>query len=131
MMGEPDAKFGRCKYYIKSDDTPLLMYECIQLLETLIKNGMLQQDLGNRNSILVYCAGNQYNKEGWYSRNLMTVAEELLYDTDAQKYLREVLASKGIDLVFTNIMGKNLDEMEGIISAHNDADMVKESRYGE
>lgn len=92
--------------YTKSMDEPLIMYECMQLLDTLVKNGIIHRDPDNANNILVYMKADELNPEGWYSQNLMSAAQDLLDDIDGQQFLRRELENRNIDMVFENILLK-------------------------
>lgn len=89
--------------YTKSIDEPLIFIECVQLLETLIENGIIQKDLNNKDNILVYHLAGTENPEGWYSENILTSASELLHDEESQQFLRDVLEEKGISLKFKKV----------------------------
>lgn len=117
--------------YTKPLDEPLVMYECIQLLDTLAENGIIHRDPQNRNNILVYIVTprrgitsntsegsvarekDSINPEGWFSQNLISAAEELLGDIDGQQFLRRELESRNIDMVFDNIL-KGEDHLKNV-----------------
>lgn len=89
--------------YTKSIDEPLIFIECIQLLETLIENGIIQKDPNNKDNILVYRLAGTENPEGWYSENILTSASEICHDEESQQFLRKVLEEKEISLKFKKV----------------------------
>lgn len=93
--------------YTKPKDEPLLMYECIQLLTTLVDNGIVQKDPNEPNNIAVYREADGVNPEGWYSQNLHEAANELLYDKEGQRFLLDELANRNIPMVFENWLNTN------------------------
>lgn len=94
----------RDRTYIKTPEEPLTkLYECLQLLDVLADNDIVQRDPNNRNNIITYRTADELNPEGWYSQNIFTVAEELLYDIEGQQFLRNELESRGIEMQFKNI----------------------------
>lgn len=95
-----------CEHYTKPMDEPLIMYECMQLLDTLAENNIIHRDPDNPNNILVYMEADDLNPEGWYSQNLMSAAQDLLDDIEGQQLLRRELESRNIDMVFENILMK-------------------------
>lgn len=86
--------------YTKSLKEPLIFYECLQLLDVLIKHNIVLRDPNNKNNVIIYRKAQGTNPEGWYSDNIHSVARELTHDIKGQKYLRKVLKTKGILLEF-------------------------------
>lgn len=97
-----------CEHYTRPMDKPLVcMYECMQLLDTLIENDIIPRDPDNEDNLLRYVEDLETENglySGWVSQNIMSVATELLYDIESQNYLRGVLAERNIDMVFENIL---------------------------
>lgn len=89
--------------YTKSIEEPLIFIECVQLLETLIENKIIQKDPNNKDNILVYRLAGTENPEGWYSENILTSASEIFHDEESQQFLRKLLEEKGIVLKFRKV----------------------------
>jgi len=90
---------------------PLTYYECVQLLQLCVENGLIERDREHDSNILVYRERGTESPEGWYSENLMSIAKELSNDFDGQKTLMEELKSQGINIefhepVFETLSGK-------------------------
>mgnify|MGYP004433583027 FL=1 len=60
---------------------------CLSLLRELSKKEIIKKDKDVRNNILVYRSGNENFPEGWYSENIVTVASELVNDSEGVNYL--------------------------------------------
>lgn len=115
--------------YRKPIDEPLLMYECIQLLDALAEKGIILRAPDNFNNIIVYRSADELNPEGWYSQNLMQAAEELTGDVESQRLLRETLEERGGDMVFENLLSGN-DHLKNaaMVTAPPEYDLLKEAR---
>lgn len=67
---------------------PNLNYiNCVYLLQDSITHGIIQRDPDVKDNILLYRYAGPTEPEGWYSENLMSVAQELLHDPKGQKEL--------------------------------------------
>lgn len=91
--------------YRKEMNQPLNFSECVKLLRTCMDCGMIVRDPKTDESkgcnIMVYMSSkNEDFPEGWYSRPLSDVAQELLPDIEGQRTLRKALEEKGVDLIF-------------------------------
>lgn len=92
--------------YRKEMNQPLNFSECVKLLRTCVEHGVITRDPKDTDdsqgcNIMVYISSKSENfPEGWYSRPLSEVAQELLPDIEGQRTLRKVLEEKGVDLVF-------------------------------
>ena len=95
----PFARVVYCNDIICERKPPVLNnFNCIKLLESCVKNGLIQQDPNNKNNILVYCGASEDGtfKEGWYSCNLLSQAVELCNDGEGQRFLMTELAKKAL-----------------------------------
>lgn len=95
--------------YTKPIGVPLKMYECIQLLEKLVENDMIQQDPQRTDNLIIYFSESDTQPEGWYSQNIYEVAEDLMRDFEGQKFLMKELAEKNIKMEFTNILSSPIE----------------------
>ena len=86
--------------YTKSPKETLKFEECVQLLETMIGNGLLDTDPENSENVLIYYSGDVNYPEGWYSRNLFSVASDLVTDIKGQELFRTSLEQLNIPLEF-------------------------------
>lgn len=92
--------------YRKNINQTLNLEECLQVLEACVRNNIIAKDPNpnneekRKNNIVVYCAKNGEKPEGWYSRNICSVAKELNLDIEGQRVLREALLNKGVEVVF-------------------------------
>lgn len=60
---------------------------CLSLLRELTRKEIIKKDENVRNNIFVYRSGNKNFPEGWYSENILTVASELVNDSEGVNYL--------------------------------------------
>lgn len=91
------------KLYVKPMNQPLNLYECVQLLEALVNNGMITRDEKRAGNIIVPCKESPERPEGWYSTSTVTVARCLVADIDGQRVLRQGLKDEGVELAFSEI----------------------------
>lgn len=74
----------------------LNFYNCIRLLDEATLCGLIQRDPIFPNNILVYRDAGEEDPEGWYSENLMSIAQELAEDNEGQELiLREFQEKTG------------------------------------
>ncbi|WP_281692921.1 hypothetical protein [Agathobaculum desmolans] len=79
-------------------EAPVLNYfNCIRLLDTCVKVGLIKRDPDDQNAILVYRSAGTIFPEGWYSENLMCSARELLTDAKGQRILLDALEGHGVN----------------------------------
>lgn len=73
-------------------------YNCLRLLDTLIRHRLLQKDPTDhcKSRILVYRAASEDCPEGWYSENVHDTARELAEDANGQAFLLGELEKRGI-----------------------------------
>jgi len=81
----------------------LNLYKCIQLLEICVKNGPLQTDPLRSHNVLVYFLEDEEHKEGWYSINLISLAEDLLDDKEGQETIMRELFERGIEYTLCDV----------------------------
>lgn len=89
-------------YEVENDRT-LNFIECVQLLNILKENEILNEDPSNKENLIIYHGKNEhlgYMEEGWYSIPINDIASELRGDEEGQKYLRNILEENSIELVF-------------------------------
>ena len=84
-----------CQDVISEKLPPVLnFYGCLSLLKELTNKDIIKFDIDNPDNILVYRDKSKIQKEGWYSVNIFTVAQELLNDGNSQQYLMSVYEEK-------------------------------------
>ena len=105
MVKKIEEMLEESYYYQKDNNEKLNFIECLQLLDTLIKNNILFLDPNNKDNVIVYWSGDELNPEGWYSRNIHDVAGEVFAEEEQQHFLRDVLKEKEIELKFKVIPG--------------------------
>lgn len=74
--GAPDAEGGPGEGETDAF-TPLSFMECINLISSLVRIGVLHQDPEDRNNVIIYRNAGKNDPEGWYSQNIMSTAGEL------------------------------------------------------
>lgn len=72
----------------------LNFYNCIRLLDEATKCGLIQRDPNISDNILVYREAGEEDPEGWYSENLMYIAQELQDDEEGQTQILGALEEK-------------------------------------
>lgn len=72
----------------------LNFYNCIRLLDVAIKCDLIQRDPNIPDNILVYRKAGEEDPEGWYSENLMSIAQELQDDEEGQTEILGALEEK-------------------------------------
>ena len=84
-----------CQDVISEKLPPVLnFYGCLSLLKELTNKDIIKFDIDNPDNILVYRDKSKSQKEGWYSVNIFTAAQELLNDGNSQQYLMSVYEEK-------------------------------------
>lgn len=84
----PFARIVCCDTLITDRKPPVLNnYNCMRLIDELANQGIIQRDPERKDNVIIYFSGDDINPEGWYSQNIWTAAEDLLYDGDSQRLL--------------------------------------------
>ena len=74
---------------------PKLNYiNCVYLLQDAVSHGIVQRDSEIKDNVLVYRGAGPEEPEGWYSENLMSLAQELRNDPNGQKELLSAYKDK-------------------------------------
>lgn len=83
---------------VLSENLPLELdfYNCIRVIDTLIKGNVLMKDPNRENSVLIYRAGSEKHPEGWYSENIHDAARELSRDAEGQEIVLNAIKERGI-----------------------------------
>lgn len=117
--------------YVKPMNQPLNLYECVQLLDALVDNGLIARDEKQAGNIIVPCKENPERPEGWYSTNTVSVAQCLVADIDGQRVLRQGLKDKGVELAFSEIFPPIADEKRFYIDMEKYENWKKEKERKE
>lgn len=97
-----DVETDKMESYTKPLKELLNYYECLQLLDTLLKHKIVYLDTKNNENVMVYRKASKSYAEGWYSVNKHMLACELLQDIKWQIKLRKDLKKQSIKLEFTS-----------------------------
>lgn len=101
-----EKKVEKDRLYLKDHNEKLSFYETIQLLGSMVKVGLLENDYFPENEerpedrIIIYRKSRPGFPEGWYSENLLSVAQELAFDYESQQALWKELNEKDFEPVF-------------------------------
>lgn len=96
--------FARVVYgdIIVCDRKPPLfnMYNCLRLLQQCRKSGLIAGDPDRKDNLLIYMDNMPEGQpDGFYSRNIFDVAEDLLIDGDGQRFLVNELKAEGVEFM--------------------------------
>lgn len=91
----PYCRVVYCEEILADRRPPVLdFYNCIRLLDLCANTRLIQKDLKDKDSILVYRQKGEKTEEGWYREKLMDAARELLSDGNGQRYLVHELKNR-------------------------------------
>lgn len=79
-------------------DDKLNFYQCVQLIDYLVKIAVVNTDPNDKDRVLVYrSAGDSNHPKGWYSESVFDAARELADDYSGQQFLLNTIQDRGFE----------------------------------